>query len=190
MEENQQICIACNKMQSSFVYNCDCGHVMRESVILERERSRKRRAPYRPNSISSEWIGVNQLNGACMKQIKKCTGDIQDDNKVLLKSFTSIKQKQSCNKKRKFPVKQKKRIFEKTKHKKSQSKELLQISESSYQNIYFNRCKSYRKAKISDLDFEFDFSTFDSHSPFYPTALEDINTKINRTNTFYRLISE
>ncbi|XP_057298205.1 uncharacterized protein LOC130629117 isoform X2 [Hydractinia symbiolongicarpus] len=162
---------------------------MKESVTLEKERSRKRRAPYRPNSISSEWIGVNQLNANSIEQHKKCPS--MKHPQIILQPIQNItKQKKSYKKETKFSMKGKKRYARNTKHKKNQSKELLQINESSYQNIYFNRCKSYRKAKISDLDFEFDFSTFDSHSPFYPTALEDINTKINRTNTFYRLISE
>ena len=70
--------------------------------------------------------------------------------------------------------------------KKEQSKELIRMIESSYQNIYFTRCKSYRKTKIADLDFEFDFSTFDSHDPYYPSALQDINSKLSRTNGFWK----
>lgn len=73
--------------------------------------------------------------------------------------------------------------------KKEQAKQLLKVIESSYQNAYFNRCKSYRKAKITDITFEFDFSTFDSHNPDYPSALEDINTKITRTNSFWQSVN-
>ena len=73
--------------------------------------------------------------------------------------------------------------------KQNKVKELLNMIENSYQNIYFNRCKSYKKAKLADMDFKFDFSTFDSHCPYYPTALEDINTKINKTNSFWKSIS-
>ena len=63
------------------------------------------------------------------------------------------------------------------------------LESASYQNIYFHRCKSYKKAtKLSDLDFEFDFTMFDSHHPYYPSALEDINTKINKTNSFWKSI--
>ena len=72
--------------------------------------------------------------------------------------------------------------------KQTRFKELLEIIENSYQNIYFDRCKSYKKAKLSDLDFEFDFSLFDSHNPYYPSALQDINTKINKTNSFWKSI--
>lgn len=74
--------------------------------------------------------------------------------------------------------------------KQNKIKELFDLIENSYQNAYFNRCKSYKKAKLSDLDFEFDFSKFDSHNPYYPSALEDINTKINRTNSFWNSIDK
>ena len=62
--------------------------------------------------------------------------------------------------------------------------------DNSYQNVYFNRCKSYRKAKPTDFDFEFDFSTFETNNPYYPSALEDINQKINRMNSFRRSVDE
>jgi len=73
--------------------------------------------------------------------------------------------------------------------KQNKVKELINMIENSYQNIYFNRCKSYKKVKLADLDFKFDFSTFNSHCPYYPTALEDINTKINKTNSFWKSVS-
>ena len=74
--------------------------------------------------------------------------------------------------------------------KKENAKKILSIIESSYKNVYFNRCKSYKKAKLADITFEFDFSTFESHNPNYPSALEDINTKIKRTNAFWKSVDQ
>merc|ERR1711962_844997 len=39
---------------------CECGHMMSEAVNLLNRNARKRKAPYRPNSISSEWIGLSE----------------------------------------------------------------------------------------------------------------------------------
>ena len=52
-------CIACNKLQPRETKVCQCGHLMSEAVDLVNKIVRKRKAPNRPNSISSEWIGLS-----------------------------------------------------------------------------------------------------------------------------------
>ena len=74
--------------------------------------------------------------------------------------------------------------------KKENAKKILRMIEKSYKNVYFKRCKSYKKAKLADITFEFDFSTFESNNPNYPSALEDINTKIRRNNSFWKSLDQ
>lgn len=221
-DDSMQICIACNKLQPSSKTSCECGHVLREALTLREENtSRKRRAPYRPNSISSEWICVKEkaeLKIALKKARHSDNTVIQANDKnnntrqiiqnpsqpnstILLNKHNGRTKKHgnAGRKKTKTTINNnggsllihqesdgglKKEDSEKQRR----YRELLDIIENSYQNVYFNRCKSYKKAKLSDFNFEFDFSLFDSHSPYYPTALQDINTKINKTNSFWNKI--
>lgn len=65
---------------------------------------------------------------------------------------------------------------------------ILKDIKNSSKNVYSKRSKQYRPAKLHELDFEFDFTLFDSNSPYYPNALDDINEKINRDKSFWKAI--
>lgn len=198
MEERkfEKLCVACNRMQSLSQASCECGHVMKDAVSMRADNTRKRRAPYRANSVSSEWIGHHTQTTVSIKKKKQFDDETDGINNV----NTFIKSKKIKKRKQKQRRHKQKSLFAEQQcmdtlptvndEKRNEIKEMLNLIENSYKNIYFDRCKSYRKMKITDFDFEFDFTTFDSHAPFYPTALEDINSKINRTKVFYKIISE
>merc|ERR1712072_524824 len=56
--KNIKLHIVTDIKQSKEEEVCECGHMMGEAVNLLNRNARKRKAPYRPNSISSEWIGL------------------------------------------------------------------------------------------------------------------------------------
>ena len=65
---------------------------------------------------------------------------------------------------------------------------ILEEIKNSSKNIYFKKSKKYKPAKLHELNFEFDFSLFDSKCPYYPNALDDINSKIQRDKCFWKAI--
>ena len=71
---------------------------------------------------------------------------------------------------------------------KSEATCILQEIKNSSKNIYFRKSKKYKPAKLNELNFEFDFSLFNSNCPYYPKALDDINSKINRDRSFWKTI--
>jgi len=253
-----QLCVACNKLVSIGETSCKCGHVLREALTLKEEQtSRKRRAVYRPNSVSSEWISMKEkselkmalkksklenghqnithighgnttTNNASVTPLQNNTTNNKSNplndanNNSCTVAVTSAptfprpvgrprKNGSTFNNRKKStkqtsanavfnstaPISNSSQITKNNENaltnntkentdKQNKLRGLLEMIENSYQNIYFNKCKSYKKAKLADLEFEFDFSAFDSHNPYYPSALEDINTKINKTNSFWK----
>ena len=65
---------------------------------------------------------------------------------------------------------------------------ILEEIKNSPKNTYFKYSKKFKPAKLNELGFQFDFSLFNSNCPYYPKALDDINTKINRDRSFWKAV--
>lgn len=65
---------------------------------------------------------------------------------------------------------------------------ILEEIKNSPKNTYFKYSKKFKPAKLNELGFQFDFSLFNSNCPYYPNALDDINTKINRDRSFWKAV--
>ncbi|XP_065654253.1 uncharacterized protein LOC124806876 isoform X1 [Hydra vulgaris] len=182
-----QRCIACSRplQLSSAAKFCECGHVVKDA--LKKENTRKRKAPTRPDSISSEWIGCH-VGRVPKINVKKKPTTVDKKNSSLGLCLT--------NSKRKFvksPLTTKNNSNDDNKDlekNKEKAREILDLIDKSYKNSYFSRCKSFRKFRTVDVDFEFDFSSFETDSPYYPKALEYINAKIIRMNGIWNQLGQ
>ena len=65
---------------------------------------------------------------------------------------------------------------------------ILEEIKNSPKNTYFKYSKKFKPAKLNELGFQIDFSLFNSNCPYYPNALDDINTKINRDRSFWKAV--
>lgn len=154
---------------------------------------RIRKAPKRLDCISSDWIELTENVDYIQERMSETTVNKKSKTKRAT-AMKKLKAKKDLNKNALLASTMNENMDAttgggsktlKNDLKREEAKELLRLIENSYKNIYFTRCKSYRKLKLSDLDFKFDFSTFDSKHPNYPNALEDINSKLTRTNSFW-----
>jgi len=215
MEQNQ-ICIACSKMHSIGKEACECGHVLKGVVASKRDRSNKRKSPYDDDMFPTPFYPIERPmkqkktkesdHVIISKPLKlKPKSKIIKQNKIktihkkipLIKindkdKRDSVGNRSNSSSRSNSPSITTSEIRDKTTNLSLitdiQKYNILKDIKNSPKNVYSKRSKQYRPAKLHELDFEFDFTLFDSNSPYYPNALDDINEKINRDKSFWKAI--
>jgi len=180
------ICIACNKPGVSTQVSCDCGHNLQDAIMMTKA---KRRPSERPELIkhSRKSILDSIKNN---KDSLKC-GDNGNDSYVVKKrrtlclTITKNKKNSKYKYKNKYAIKIKEAVSQPSVH--DRVKQIIKPpNEHIYRNSYFYQCKSYKPLKDLNDNFQFDFTSFNSDDPYYPNALDDINSKIYQNNSFWK----
>jgi len=182
------ICIACNKSGVSTQVSCECGHNLQDAIMMTKA---KRRPSERPEQIKHS--GKSILNS--FKNNKDSLRHYDNSNNNGNDSYTVKKRRTLCltltKKKKTSKYKHKKnyiaKVNEETESQPSErTHDKIKQLEPIYHNSYFYQCKSYKPIKDVNDNFQFDFASFNSDDPYYPNALDDINSKIFNNNSFWK----
>lgn len=159
-----QLCVACNKLHPRQSTSCTCGHVLKDSItIFNADLAYRTR-----QSVSLSSCSSSESSSPSSKQEK------EKFNFTQFPPYSTSKKTKTSN-------------YNNNANENNVRSEVKKKASPKFPRVIY-RCKSYKKAKPSEMNKQFDFSLFDSHDPCYPKALTDINEKIERQNALYKIL--